>query len=361
MQDKELHVKTMSQMLEEGLDEVFSTAYFRRFLSFIANNPNYTYRNVILILQQCPHATRIRGFKAWMKEERAVKSGETGLRINACFDKDEKEDNEPPQAPPKKKSKYGEKVAQSSSNFRKVSVFDISQTRELGAVEDGTEYAAPLEPANNVLEIARLEGNVAGYDELIEDLSSVSPLPVLFRNGVRSDGNNGYNSIVINKDMSQLHTVRTIINQIVRVWLHPEATDREQFEIVTESVTFIVCRYLELDTSEFSFQLIAKYSLGRERNALKKFLDVIQKVALHFIDTFDGVRTARRIEYISDEFFLITNKKTALRLFRQGLYTYLVYPGRGELLAMNKKTVEQYDGPFAVLRADWVGIQQRAA
>ena len=143
----------------------------------------------------------------------------------------------------------------------------------------------------------------------------------------------------------------------MRAWHRVNCPDNEQLEIESESVAFIVCRYLNLDTSEFSFHHIAKYSLGRERNALGDFLDIIiiQKTALYFIDTLDGIRAARRLEYVTDEYFLFTNRKTALRLFRQGYLIYLIYPGEGELLTLNKKDLEQYDGPFAVPRDDWFG------
>lgn len=358
MQDKELQVKSTSQMLEEGLNEVFSTEYFRRFLAFIANNPNYSYRNVILILQQCYHATRTMGFRGWMKEGRMVKAGEKSLRINACFEKDEQED-QPPPVPSKKKRRRD-----SDSKFRRVSVFDISQTKELDGDGDddyGYQEQRPVQPAGNILEIGRLEGSVAGYETLLMDLNAVSPLPLVFKSGVKADGGNGYDSIIINKDMSQLHTIRTIVNQIARIWLRDDCPDREQLEIEAESVAFIFCAYLNLDTSEFSFHYIAKYSLGRERNVLEKFLDKIQKTALYFIDTYDGVRAARRIGYQTDEFFLFTNRKTAFRLFRQGYFIYLVYPGQGELLAMGKKDLEQYEGPFAVPRADWFGEGRMAA
>jgi hypothetical protein len=40
---------------------------------------------------------------------------------------------------------------------------------------------------------------------------------------------------------------------------------------------------------------------------------------------------------------------------------YLIYPGQGELLVMNKKDLEQYEGPFAVPRGDWFGAKIAAA
>ena len=350
MQDKDVQVKSMSKMLEEGLSSVFSTGHFRRFLSFIANNPNYSYRNVILILRQCPHATKTKGVRAWNKEGRWIKPGETGLRINALFDKnkDKKKEEQPPLSPSEKK-----RLQADDSKFRRVSVFDFSQTRDA----DGADDSEPRQtaPAGNVFDIARLEGSVPGYDALLRDLGEAAPYPIYFRSDVKSDGSSMFDGIIVRKDMSQLHTIRTIINLIVQAWRWIDCPDEEQREIEAESVAFIVCQYLNLDTSGFSFHHIAKYSLGRERNTPEGFLDYIRKTALYFIDTLDGIRAARKIGYADDEYFLFTNRKTAMRLFRQGYYVYLVYPGQGELLAMSKKALEQYEGPFAVPRGDWFG------
>ncbi len=57
---------------EEGLDEVFSSEPYRRFLRFVANNPTYSYRNALLILHQKPNATKVMGFKAWLRQDRCV-------------------------------------------------------------------------------------------------------------------------------------------------------------------------------------------------------------------------------------------------------------------------------------------------
>ncbi len=158
-----------------------------------------------------------------------------------------------------------------------------------------------------------------GYETILADLIQLAPLPVLFRGGMKSDGSSLFDGIIIKKDMSQLHTIRTIIHKIAYIWLGYGCPDRKQLAIQAESVAFIVCRYLELDTSMFSFQHIAQYSLGRERNLLKKFLDIIQKAALYFIDTLDGICTARRIGYDTGEYFLLTNKKTACACSGRGM------------------------------------------
>ena len=123
-------------------------------------------------------------------------------------------------------------------------------------------------------------------------------------------------------------------------------------------MTFIVSRHLDIDTSGFGFYEVTQHSAGRKQDVLEEYLDIVQKTALYLIDTLDGIREARRIAYPTSEYFLLTNQKTALRLLRQGHLVYLVYPRQGELLAMNKKAVQDYDGPFAVPREGWFGVSE---
>ena len=123
MADQENEIRTYAQMLQDGLDEVVANEPFRRFLRFLANNPNYSHRNVLLILQQKPEATRTKGFKGWLKEGRCVREGQRGIRINANFQRNDEEDLLPPDHQKQKEEKR---------TFRRISVFDISQTVEIG-------------------------------------------------------------------------------------------------------------------------------------------------------------------------------------------------------------------------------------
>jgi len=341
-------------MLQDGLDAVFSSEEYHRFLSFIANNPTYSYRNVILILQQCPHAQKVMGFQAWKKFGRVA--NQRGLRINARFaDKDEEDTVIKKIA---KKSKKDKK-------FRRISVFDISQTVVVDEDLAGEQAAGEQEVMANDVGVPfrtdMLEGEVAGYDEIMRTINEFSPLPIQFRSNQRADGVASYAEIAIRKDMSQLHTIRTVVNQIVQCWRRPYCVDREQLEIESESVAFIVCQYLGLDTSEFSFNYIAQYSYGKERKHLEHFLDKIQKNALYFINSIEGVREASRIGYDISEYFLVVSRKTAQNLFQNGSSVYLVYPGKGELLAMKKKELEEHAGPYATDRSVWFNTSRMAA
>lgn len=360
MCDQETNVKSYAQMLQDGLDEVFSSEPFRRFLAFIAQNPNYSYRNVLIILQLCPHATRTMGFRTWLRQGRCVRQGERGIRINAPLYNADKEDDQPQITALKQGRKKKDK------KFRKISVFDISQTVPLDDTEDSGDAAeqAPRPTFGafaNPFETEMLEGEVAHYDRLLEILRQISPLPIQFKSGLSRDGMYGPSAIAIRSGMSQLHTIRTIVNQIAHGWRRGFCPDGEQLEIEAESIAFIVCRYFGLDTSDFSFNHIAKCSFGRERKSLEQFLDAIQKAALHLIDSIDGIQETQRIGYDSTDYFLFVNPKTALRLYWRKLPVYLVFPGEGELLTMNRKAIEEHPGPFATDRVLWCGAEQMAA
>lgn len=353
MQDQEQEVKTYAQMLKEGLDEVFSSEPYRRFLRFVANNPSYSYRNVLLILHQKPTATKVMGFKAWLKQGRCVQQGQRGLRITAKFEKDD-EDELPPASARKKQKRMKERP------FRRISVFDVSQTVSL---ESGNTVTAGENcSSGDGMELfcpAHLKGCVDNFPLALDILQEISPMPIQFQNALRTDGALGEEAILIREGMSQLHTIRTIVNQIVQEWRRRDCPDQEQLEIEAESVAFIVCQYLGLDTSEFSFSYIARYSLGRERKSLEMFLDGIQQTAMYFIETFEGIFEAKKSSYDATEFFLISQKR-AQRLLQMGDPVYLVFP-EGELLTCDRKAIDRHEGLFATERAVWFAAGCKAA
>ena len=358
MKNQELNVRGYAQMLEDGLEEVFSSDAYRRLLLFVSNNPNYSYGNVLLILQQCPTATRTKGFRGWLKEGRCVRAGEKGIRINAYFDK--KSEDEKKKYP---SSKIKNLFEEEENQFRRISVFDIAQTEPLEGAIEAHPPAAHTEVLEDghILEPEQLEGSVPGYSHIVHILREISVLPIYFRGGVHSEGSCDGNSITIRSDMSQLHTLRTVINQIVRSWRYGSTLNAKQMEIEAESVAFIVCQHLGLDTSDFSFQYIARYILGKEQSFLKQFLDTIQKTALYFIDSIEGVQEAERIQYDTTEYFLFSNLSTAKRLLQSGAPVYLVIPGKGELLTFSRQAIEQHEGPFATEREVWFGGMRKAA
>jgi hypothetical protein len=94
---------------------------------YLARFDGYSPRNAMLIAMQCPQATEVRGFKAWLAEGRCVRKGEHGIQILAPMP-DRKEDQRAEEA-----AERGEQIVRKGLRCRVAYVFDVAQTDELPA------------------------------------------------------------------------------------------------------------------------------------------------------------------------------------------------------------------------------------
>jgi uncharacterized protein YunC (DUF1805 family) len=170
-----------------------------------------------------------------------------------------------------------EMVAYSVPNYKTVPVFDISQT-------SGKEFP---ELAVN------LEGNIENCKAFFKALKEISPVPIVFEE--IADGSNGYFSategkIGINKGMSELQSFKTMVHEIAHAKLHVNNSDNNSVrnnEIIAESVAYVVCRQYGLDTSDYSLEYIAGWSLGKGLEELKSSLETIKMTASDIIKQID--------------------------------------------------------------------------
>ena len=63
--------------------------------------------------------------------------------------------------------------------------------------------------------------------------------------------------------------------------------DRSTREVQAESVAYVVCRALGLDTSDYSFGYVAGWSADKELKALKASLDAIVRTSDKIIKAFE--------------------------------------------------------------------------
>jgi hypothetical protein len=111
-------LKELAASLEQGQTEVLE-----KYLSALARFHDYSFRNMMMIVNQFPEASKVAGFHTWRKLGRWVKKGESGIAILAPMIGRKKDEGESTQSDGsfrvKSKSVFG---------FRAVHVFDISQT-----------------------------------------------------------------------------------------------------------------------------------------------------------------------------------------------------------------------------------------
>ena len=281
-------VKEITDRLEEGLKELFEGEKYKSYLNTMSKFHNYSANNIQLIEMQCSDATYVAGYKAWQRNfERHVNKGERGIRILAPAPykiKEEQEKIDPVTNEPvldRDGMPVMEEVEIKIPAFRVVTVFDYSQT-------DGKELPG--------LGVNELHGDVERYQDFMEALERVSPVPIRYEE--MEGDRKGYfidlsRPIAIKEGMSEAQTAKTGVHEVAHAKLHAREAeqdtekavykDRETKEVEAESVAYTVCQHFGIDTSDYSFGYIAGWSSGKEMPELKSSLDTIRRTSSELI------------------------------------------------------------------------------
>lgn len=319
--DRKQQMKEITERLEQGVKDVFTSEMYTTYLRTMAKFHNYSFNNTLLIAMQRPDATLVAGFNAWKnKFNRYVKKGEKGIQIIAPapikeveerekIDKDTglavlNENGEPEM----------ERVEYVVPRFRLTTVFDISQT-------DG-------EPIPS-LEVNELTASVKDYALLTAAIEQVSPVPMRF-DEIKGDAKGYYSDadkeICIQVGMGESQTVKTMIHEVAHAMLHNsdfmkkngEEKDRLTKETEAESIAFTVCAALDIDTSDYSFPYVASWASGKEMKELKDSMDTIRLTAADFLEKLEAAvaeRSAERMTAMQYAEKLIANKEQEKTIF----------------------------------------------
>lgn len=256
-------------MIEDGVNQVRNSDAYQRYLKVMSIFHDYSVCNSLLIYAQCPHATYIAGYRAWQSLfKRYVIRGSKAIKIIAPF---------------KIKKKKDENTDDSEDayfiKYKAVNVFDISQTIGEPLPELVTELKGDDKSASILLESFKELAN--DIDILFKDPSSDQ----LLRSGAKGYYDIKNKRIIINKDLSINHQLKTLIHEYAHSILHNENKGiRKQQEVEAESIAFVVCHAFGLDTSEYSFGYITSWSEGLETEKFKMILNDIQSKADSIIE-----------------------------------------------------------------------------
>ena len=82
MANREEQLKQITEQLEQGVAEIFTSEKYTEYLNTMAKFHNYSFNNTLLIAMQKPEATLVAGYQAWQKKfNRQVKRGEKASRL----------------------------------------------------------------------------------------------------------------------------------------------------------------------------------------------------------------------------------------------------------------------------------------
>jgi hypothetical protein len=261
------------QRAREAVEALRTSEGWRRWLSLRRHFYRYSLANQLLIALQMPQATRVAGFRAWLKLGYAVRRGERAIKIWV------------PVPPSSKKLEEwraagGDPTDRPRTWFRLGPVFDRSQVEPLPPPAE----PLPLDPP-----IVQLEGDELGWAwprlvALAREVGSsveIRPLP----EGCGGSYDVTTRAIAINLAASVNQRIKTLIHEIGHALVRAEPDDDDaamtydEEELVVESVAFTVCGSLGIDTSGYSIPYLASWSEGGELATIERAAATIDRIA----------------------------------------------------------------------------------
>ena len=290
-------LKQITEGIEKGIKQLFASDHYADYLRVMSRFHHYSLNNTMLIYMQKPNASLVAGFNKWRDQfKRHVIRGEKSIKIIAPIPHTiikEREKHDPQTGllvVDEQGNPVMEQVAVQVPRFKVVPVFDVSQTE-----------GKPLPTL-----VHDLTGHVEHFDAFYEAVLRSSPVPIDIEPFSQAEQGDGYfssieNRIGLREGMSEVQTICAAIHEITHAKLHnrdalrleqlqnPDAKpkSRSTKEVEAESVSYAVCQYYGIETSENSFGYIANWSKDRELSELKESLETINRVSNEIITEID--------------------------------------------------------------------------
>ena len=271
--DREANRRAELEHARKAVEALKSTEGWKRWLGLRRHFHRYSFANQLLIALQKPDATRVAGFRAWMKLGYCVKRGEKALRIWVPI---------PPSRGAMETWVHSGAIADERprTRFKLGAVFDRSQVAPLPPPAE----PVPLDPPIRTVEGEDLAWVFPRLVELAGELGSgvvIERMP---------EGHGGYfepvtKRIALNRANPVNHHVKTLVHELAHALLRwdLELTDLEltysQEELVAESIAYTVCGSFGLDTTQFSVPYLACWSESAELETIERAAKTIDQIA----------------------------------------------------------------------------------
>ena len=291
-QKQQQDINEMFKKIEKGVADVFESENFKEYLRFCSKFTNYSLNNTLLIAMQKPDASLVAAFGKWKSLGRNVKKGEKGIVILAPVSYKTPVEKKVPEI-----DEFGNKVYNDDGtektvtksemvkqlSFKKVHVFDVSQT-------EGKELPTLIDELQGEFDEERKEAIFKGVQKAVGidiDYDNI-------RSGAKGYYSITENRIVINKEMSDIQTLKTLFHEAAHSILHNPALNlststvsRNEKEVQAESTAFIIASRYGIDTSDYSFPYIASWAEKHELTEMRQYLSDIQSTAKKICDSID--------------------------------------------------------------------------
>jgi hypothetical protein len=231
----------------------------------------YSFSNQLLIALQRPDASYVAGFRAFLALNRCVRKGERAIRILAPMSvRARPTDSVEPQADEQPRRTV----------FRAVAVFDVAQTDALADTDP-----VPLEPPSEPIDgdthahLFGPLGRFAGELDFTVERRSLDGA---------ADGwcDQTKRQIVVNANLSANAQVRVLVHELAHaLGVGYREHGRRRAEVIVDTVTYVVCGSLGLDTSGSSVPYVAGWGEDGELEAIRGCAQTIDQIARRIEDS----------------------------------------------------------------------------
>jgi antirestriction protein ArdC len=258
----------LMKRLAEGIAALTTTEQWERWLRAQRTFHRYSFSNALLIIRQLPEATRVAGFHGWRQLGRFVRKGEPGIAILA-----------PVVHRPRPEDDGDEE--QSPVAYRTAYVFDVSQT-DGESLPEIAHRLSGYDPAGASVHLEKVAAQL-GYGV------TVTQLPA----GRNGDCAHELRLIRVSDRLAPAHQVKTLAHELAHAILHGDFQDRALAELEAESVAYIVCQELVLDSGAYSFGYLASWGRGGDQ-AIRAITASGQRITAAARQILDGLEDRGR-------------------------------------------------------------------
>lgn len=247
------------KQIEKGIAACTTSERYLTYLAVMSRFHKYSFANTICIACQDPAATQVAGYHTWQtKFKRYVKKGAKAIYILAPIKKRNEDDEE-------------EIVA-----FKAMPVYDVRFTA-------GTPLPTLADP---------LTGSVNSFSSVIAKLKSIAKIPIkeVSENFTALGCYDSITSTIsIRKGLAEAQYVKTLVHEIAHSRMHSQSTaTRISKEVEAESVAYIFCQYLNVDSSAYSFEYLTAWS-GGNTEILRDSFERIYSTSQQLIKEYEEV------------------------------------------------------------------------
>jgi antirestriction protein ArdC len=274
--------------LEQAARALLTSEGWQRWVRVRSTNglARYSFGNQLLIAMQRPDATYVAGFRAFLELNRCVRKGERAIRILAPMSVRDR-DRDACEGEAQRESEQPARTV-----FRAVPVFDVSQTDPLPDKEP-----VALDPPRQPIQGATHAHLLTPLDQLAAELGySVDRR----RLDGPADGwcDSRKHEIVVNDELSANAQVRVLVHEIAHaLGVGYGEYGRRRAEVLVDTVTYVVCGSVGLDTSVSSVPYVAGWGESGELDAIRGYAETIDKIARRIEDHLRDEQSPAAVEH----------------------------------------------------------------